>query len=414
MEAPSSFQVAVIGLGLIGSAAARHLSETLGSSLLAIGPDSASASAAPPFCSHADQARLTRIVDPDHVWSLLAARSISRYHTLQQLSRVPFHYPVGSLRVSPFLDQPADTLRLSLAVAHHNGAIAELIETPDPLRSSFPYFNFHSSDAAIIERGGAGYINPPALITAQLTLAQNNGACILRETVVEISPADDDGVRIVTNTGKVLRSQKALVCAGSYTSFLLPKKHLDLKSHAVSVVLAQVDSQEHQRLQGMPSFIWRLKSHSFFHSVYACPPLPYPDGKLHLKIGGTAWEPIYLSSPEQISDWFAGDGNPEETGALLDVLDELVLDLRTASVSSKPCMVSYTAHGYPYVDAADGQPVSVARIFVAAGGCGASAKSSDEIGRIAALLVAEGKWSYDLDASLFRAVFTDDIVQAKL
>jgi len=42
---------------------------------------------------------------------------------------------------------------------------------------------------------------------------------------------------------------------------------------------------------------------------------------------------------------------------------------------------------------------------VAAGGCGSAAKSSNEIGRVAALLVEHGNWTYDLDDAIFKARF---------
>jgi len=45
-------------------------------------------------------------------------------------------------------------------------------------------------------------------------------------------------------------------------------------------------------------------------------------------------------------------------------------------------------------------------VFVCTGGYGAAAKSSDEIGRIGALLVADRTWNYDLDQNLFKPVFT--------
>jgi len=48
---------------------------------------------------------------------------------------------------------------------------------------------------------------------------------------------------------------------------------------------------------------------------------------------------------------------------------------------------SYTAHERPYVDRLAGG------LFVAAGGCGAAAKSSDAIGRMAARLVENGTWA---------------------
>jgi sarcosine oxidase len=62
-------------------------------------------------------------------------------------------------------------------------------------------------------------------------------------------------------------------------------------------------------------------------------------------------------------------------------------------------VTTYTPTGRPFID-----QLIPGRLFVAAGGCGAAAKSSDEIGRLAAELVEQESWSEaELPASLFEA-----------
>ena len=110
----TQFDIAVIGNGMMGASAARHLSET-GLHVAAVGP-------AEPldwqahdgvFASHYDEARITRIVDPDPVWSTLAARSIAAYGEIEERTGIPFHQRAGCLRVSPLMGQPGDTLQQS-------------------------------------------------------------------------------------------------------------------------------------------------------------------------------------------------------------------------------------------------------------------------------------------------------------
>lgn len=409
LSSSSPFPVVVVGLGLVGSAAARHLSAALGSSLLAIGPAEPSISWAAyngPFASHYDQGRLARISDPDPVWAALAARSMARYHALEQASGIRFHEAVGSLRVSPL---PDDSLYQSFEVGRQQGAQQEMIEACDSLKAKFPCFHFQQGEAAIMEGGAAGYINPRCMVSAQLTLAQRNGACIVQEGVREIVPIGY-GVRIVTDKGQTFWARKALVCAGSYSKFLLPAKAkvLDLTTHARTVLLAEVNSEQAERLRTMPTFIWHLPKNPYLNWVYGCPPVKYPDGRVALKIGGTAWEAADVGHCEEdLDSWFKGGGDDVERAALEDVLfRQLMPELRPRSLSCKPCAVSFTAHGRPYIDSVDGErPASTARVFVAAGGCGAAAKSSDEIGRMAALLVLHGRWASDMDPSIFRAVF---------
>jgi sarcosine oxidase len=62
-------------------------------------------------------------------------------------------------------------------------------------------------------------------------------------------------------------------------------------------------------------------------------------------------------------------------------------------------VVTGTAHGYPYVDTSED-----GKIVVATGGNGAAAKSSDAIGRLAALL-AMNEWDNAFAREDFRVVW---------
>jgi glycine/D-amino acid oxidase-like deaminating enzyme len=74
------YEYIVVGKGLMGAAAARHLSAH-SPSIALIGPDE------PPdrpahvgvFGSHYDEGGITRILDPDRIWALFAHRSMVRY-----------------------------------------------------------------------------------------------------------------------------------------------------------------------------------------------------------------------------------------------------------------------------------------------------------------------------------------------
>ncbi|XP_002994380.2 peroxisomal sarcosine oxidase [Selaginella moellendorffii] len=405
--AAKHYSIAVVGLGCIGSAACRHLSISSPdpSTIIGIGeaestPGTGSNCSFPTvFSSHYDQGRITRVVDPDAVWSHLAAKSISNYPEVEAKSGISFHGRVGFLRVSPFFGGAGDSLARSLEVGLQNGAEAEVA---DDARSRFPYFGFGDEDVAVVENGGAGYVNPREMVRAQLAIARENGIRLVQETVTSIERlGEGGGVKISTRRGTSFLAARVLICTGAYTNFLLPKSlQLAVKIRAVSVVLAEIDGDEVKRLDGMPCFIWRLKSNPVLHSVYGCPPIQYPDGRTYVKIGGTTWQPKIVSTEEEFLEWFRGAGCKVETDALLEVLlRELVPGLRVKSVKTKPCVVSYAARNYPYMDKLSDE------VFLAAFGCGASAKSSDEIGKMASSLVCNGEWSYDqLDSSLFRAV----------
>jgi glycine/D-amino acid oxidase-like deaminating enzyme len=163
-------------------------------------------------------------------------------------------------------------------------------------------------------------------------------------------------------------------------------------------LLAEIDETEARRLQALTSTILWLADDPVLDSVYSTPAVRYPDGKLCIKIGGSRHTPYLLETPQQFRQWFQGSGDAEELAALRSVLLALLPGLRVISYGAKTCVVAYTAHNRPYIDRLD-----VDQGFVVAGGCGAGAKSCDEIGRVAAGLVEAGAWSYDLPAEKFAA-----------
>ncbi|MCC9076321.1 FAD-dependent oxidoreductase [Litorilinea aerophila] len=401
MSNTTTYEVAVVGNGLIGSAAARYLSAT-GAKVLAIGPDEPAnwQEHTGVFASHYDQGRITRIIDPDSVWSLLGARSIAAYAEIEAASGVRFHHPVGCLRVSPFYSQPDDTLAQAQDHGTANGADFA-VQPADELAAHFPFLRFAPGSTGLWEQGGAGYINPRSLVQAQLTLARQQGATIVRETVTAIRQ-QGRVVALTTDAGQTYTAQKVLIAAGAYTNHLLPRA-LDLRPRAVSILLAELDEEEARRLAAMPALIYRLAGHPILYSIYALPPIPYPDGKVYLKIGGTLFQPVYRQGHDELVDWFHGPGNPQETDALKKVLQALIPGLRARSWQTRPCVVTYTAHDHPYIDVLARDEAGDGQIFVAAGGCGAAAKSSNELGRVAALLVTEGRWTYDVPAEVFQA-----------
>lgn len=401
----TTFDVAVIGNGMIGSAASRYLSAA-GMSTLAIGPGEPDSwqSHQGVFASHYDQGRITRIIDPDDVWALLGARSLAVYAELEAASGIQFHHAVGCLRVSPFYQQPGDTLAQAAANGERHGADFAVYDETQ-LRDAFPYLSFPPGATALWEQGGAGYINPRSLVEAQLTVARQQGTTIVRETVRRVAKRED-AVAIYTVEGNEYLAEKVLVAAGAYTNHVLGAPILDLTPRAVSILKAQVRPTEVDRLSAMPSIIYRLPDHPSLFSIYCLPPVEYPDGMFYVKIGGPLLESVHRYSHEELVEWFHGPGNMQETEALREVMLAMIPELAAETFETKPCVVTYTTHEHPYIDVVDSESPDSGRIFVVAGGCGSAAKSSNELGRIAASLVQYGVWAYDVDHSHFQASFT--------
>ena len=396
------FDVAVVGNGLMGASASRYLSE-MGLRVAAIGPGEPMDWKAHQgvFASHYDEARITRMVDPDKVWSTLAARAIASYAEIEERSGITFHHRAGCLRVSPYKGQAGDSLLRAAQNGVDNGAQVEMLDA-DGLREHFPYLSFGPNADAIWETGDAGYINPRALIAAQLQMAMAAGAALVREEVTRIDGADE-GVRLATDKGAVYGADRVLIAAGSFANHLLPRP-IALHPRVSTILLAELDAEEYARLRECPSIIWRLENHPVLYSIYSLPPVRYPDGKTYFKIGGQLQLPNHRYSRDGLIDWFHSDGNSEEVEALSGVLHKMIPGLRAQSTQTKPCVVGFTSHDRPYIDSLDDilgdRNRAPGRLFLASGPD--AAKSSVEIGQLAAKMVAAGAWDDDLPDEWFR------------
>ena len=386
------FDTIIIGKGLIGTAAARNLSAT-GQRVALIGPGEPDnwPTHQGVFASHYDQGRITRILDIDPVWAILAERAIEQYSAIEQESGLNFHYATGGLRV----EQPEAITRIEnvgqqLKVNFKTFA-------PNTLEQACPAFRFPEHLAGILEYGQAGYVNPRSMVAAQLKIAARHGLVIIEETVAGVEPGAGQ-VTVKTTAGHRYLAQKVLIAAGAYTNHLLDQP-LDLTPKARTILLAQVSGPELERLKNIPTLIYESGDDPLV-DIYMLPPIRYPDGKFYLKIGGDMVSPRLLHSADDFLDWFHSDGSRAEAGGLKETLHAIIPNLKADTYATKPCVITTTPHKHPFIDV-----IEPGRIFVAAGGCGASAKSSIEIGRIAARLVGNDAWDYDLDQELFKAKY---------
>ena len=400
------YDIAVVGAGLMGSAAARHLvADFPGMSVCVIGPDEPADRKAHDgvFASHYDQGRITRVLDPSPLWAELARRSMAQYPVIEAGSGIRFHHAVGCLRAT---DMPEAVAQIDDCAARFKPPHRRL--DAEQCRDAFPYLRFSGAFTAWQEAGAAGYINPRSLVQAQLSIAEANGATIARDIAAGIERRA--GIwRVKTRTGAVIQAGKLLLTAGGYCNTLLRRK-LDLRTKAHTILLAEVAPGESERLKGMPSVIAAF-DHDSVTSLYMLPPLPYPDGRMTIKLG-PGGRPQELPAAEHFLDsrdsdsellpWFHSDGRDDIAAAMKAALHAMLPGLKTLSYRSVPCLITYTAGGNPYIDQLD------EGLYAATGGNGSAAKSSDAIGRLGALLCAADAWHDKLNRDAFRAVFSEN------
>jgi sarcosine oxidase len=389
------YEYIVVGKGLMGAAAARHLStHTPGIAL--IGPDEPSDRAAHTgvFGSHYDEGRITRILDPDRIWALLAQRSIARYRDIERQSGMPYYYEVGHLAVGPRPEGAEDYVARLHTVAQELGVVYEAYEAA-ALRERFPTLAFAAGCVGLYQPHTAGHVSPRAQVQAQTAVAAQQGATIIRATVHTVRQVNG-GVEVSTEEGHTYHGARVLVATGGFsnTKQLLPST-LDMTVYARTIVLAELDHTQVEQLQGMPSIIYRPEAE--VERCYILPPIRYSNGKYYVKIGGGQLSRALRSFAELVA-WFRSPGDAQEARQLTDLLRKIIPQLRPVLLHTESCVTSYTRTGYPYADMLAG-----GRVGILTGGNGSAAKSADEIGRMGAEMLRAGQWAYDLDAAYFQA-----------
>ncbi|MBB5573389.1 MULTISPECIES: NAD(P)/FAD-dependent oxidoreductase [Rhizobium] len=393
----ADFRFIVVGRGMMGAAAARHLAKQV-DGIAVIGPDEPGDRAKHQgvFGSHYDEGRITRTIDPDADWARLANRSIARYAEIERDSGIQFYAPVGCLVVGPkrggadaYVGDVADA-------AARLGVRTELLDDAG-LKAKFPFFSFAEGSEGVYEPHGAGHISPRRLVKAQSLLAEKAGARIIKQTVVSIR--DEGGLAVVkTAEGETFRAEKVLLAAGGFSiaESLLPQP-VEMKVYGRTVTFFEVGEAEAEVLSSMPSLISSRPDHT--DSIYLLPPIRYPDGKYYIKIGGDPDDLQFESEPD-LRRWFQTAGRDKARDHLTRVFHELVPGVTGSSAFTNSCAVSYSPTKYPMIGY-----TSSPRVAVLTGGCGTAAKSSDEIGRLGAELLLEGRIKDDGYRTDFSAHF---------
>ena len=179
-----------------------------------------------------------------------------------------------------------------------------------------------------------------------------------------------------------ITADRILVSTGGFGSELFDWK-LDVERRARTIVMARLADDGR-----IPSLILDQPPDDRVQEVYWVPPVEYPDGSVRIKIGGNMKDTIFLE-PDELVDWFHGDGDPAEIDCLGNNLRALLPDAPLGDVTTQPCVITGTPTGMPYIGMVDDG------IGVAIAGNGSAAKSSDELGRLGASLFGEAGWDSD-------------------
>jgi len=374
--------IAVIGRGLLGSAAARHLAELSAATVTVavIGPGEPEDRSIHegPFGAHYDSGRITRTIDRNPFFAQLSAASIARHRALEQQTAVDFFQRVGHLAVSPMTDYLRD---LQARADEHNVALDRL--DADELTRRFRSLAFAEDCTGLFDPTG-GFIDPRSFIDAQNEAVLQASGRVIDAAVTDLA-ADDAEVVVTTADGRHLRADRVLIATGGFANhFGIIPKEIDIEIQEHTVVLAEVEGASLDALAGMPSVIYK-RGDGFGQSVYVLPPIVYPDGRTWIKIGQSTGKPM-VDPAASLIPWFQSDGDPDVSSWLSAELADLFPDTKFSSMHSESCVTTKSTSGRPFIDQFGQGPV-----YSLLAGNGQVAKSADELGWIAAHRLLNGE-----------------------
>ena len=389
------FDVAVIGGGIMGAPTARILSEQGFSVALIAQPEPVDTrSHEGPFGAHYDVSRLTWLLHLDPVETELSERA--------QADMERTHDLFGGILSSPgylFASAPGrDEGRLAIAAADPGITLLDAAG----LAKAYPILSFPPDVLGFGEAGPSGIMNPRALVAAEQQTAIDAGAELISTDALRVEIGGSVNVHL--SDGSRVEARKAVVATGAFSNRpgLLPRP-LALKLKQETVLLAELDNQEATRLAAYPTLVYQPDVREI-SDVYSAPPIRYPDGKTYLKWGCNTLGDLWADGYDDIARWYRSGRSDDHIGHIRPHFESVIPGIRANSWTTQRCVITYTAHGKPYID----ELVS-GRLYVAVGGNGHSAKWSPALGALAAQLVAGEGWSDSLPPDPFRVVFADEV-----
>lgn len=385
----NTWDVVVVGAGLVGSAAGRHLADA-GCKVAVIGPaEPENFDAAAVFASHYDQGRVQRLIGFDELWTRMNIESAGAWPVLERLTGLTVHDPVGCLYLAPGKD---GYLSGAAGIARRFGLPHQAVEGARAVQRIAPQLRIPDSVVGLFEPGPAGSINPRAVVAAQLIAARQAGGIVLRDVVTSLR-RDRGSTELTTAAGEIHRAGAVVVATGSFinTAGLLPRP-LDVLVKGETVVLAEVSAATAATLADLPSVLYEVAT-AELDGIYLIKPLRYPDGRWYLKLGmNQAIDPL-LNDAATIGEWFRSTTPDDSLTRLRREVIALFPDVPFLGFRTKRCILSRTVDRRPYLG-------FITEGLVVAMGCnGYSAMASDAQGRIAATLAVTGRPPDGYDAA---------------
>jgi sarcosine oxidase len=382
---PKVFDVAILGLGAMGSASAFQLARR-GKRVLGLDQFS------PPHSlgsSHGATRVIRQAIGEGEQYVPLVLRSYELWHEIGAAAGKQLLSITGGLIMASegstgsrhgsnkFLDQTIQSAR-KFGINHH------LLDT-DQIRSRFPQFNLVGDERGYYEPM-MGFLRPEMCIESQLGLAESLGAEIHRnEKVLEFVPTQN-GVTVRTSAAEYAVDQ-IVVSAGAWAVSLLPELARWFKVQRQVLFWFEVKDSIDAYLPGnFPVFIWEFGSH---HDdfVYGFPAIDGPQGG------------IKVATEQRQVETTAETASRVVTQSEVDVMHRRYISKRLPGLTNK-CLNAVTCLYTSLPDSGffiDFHP-KYSNVLVVSPCSGHGFKHSAAIGEAVAELIVHGTSALDLSA----------------
>ncbi len=373
------YDVVVIGLGAMGSAALYQLSKQ-GLSVLGIDQFD------PPhsFGSSYGESRITRQAIGEGVYyTPLVLRANQIWKELEKTTGESLYEHNGMLLLA---GRDREFLQNTLKAADKFSIEHKLLGTGE-VEELFPAIKAVDSDLVYYYEPDAGYLLPEKCIEVQLRLAKNNNASVLTNTKVHEINETVDGITVNIGT-EVIACKKVIVTAGPWIKNLLPNELDDaLKTSLRTLFWFDIDKDHYDELKPgkLPVILCDDEEYDF----YGFPALAGENGGMKFAVHELGRE----IEPDEKD---AADVEEGLSDKLYQYLSKYIKYVKPEVIKSFNCIYTET-HDEDFI--IDFKPNSK-NIIMASACSGHGFKHSAAIGEILAQLAVNG--NSDIDITAFR------------
>jgi sarcosine oxidase len=367
-----NYDVIVLGLGGVGSAALYHVARR-GHRVLGIDQF------APPHDRGSTHGQ-TRIIrqayfeHPDYV--PLVLRAYDLWREMESATGEPLFEQVGLLEVGP-----ADGVVVPgvlASAAQHRLAVEEL--TAAEAQRRFPAFRVPNDRAAVFEPT-AGFLQVERCVAAHLQLAVQAGAVLRIDTTVVDWSCSNNGIAVVTNRGEY-RGDRLIIAAGPWATRVLPSLGVPLDVRRKPIYWFDTIGMNSplRMAKGCPTFLYEMERGVF----YGFPAFDDRGVKVARHSGG-----------DVVDDPSALDQSRDETecAAVREFAAEQLIGIEPRPRENATCMYTMSPDENFLVDTLPGEP----RVAFAAGLSGHGYKFAPVLGEVLADLAEHGSTNHPID-----------------